>query len=99
MLHLHVGKIPADYRSLLPFLLTPATWQQKGSVPGLVKLLRVFLARDGKQMVSTGQFTAVLAVIQQRLIPSKMNDMWGFELLRGIVRNIPPYVCLFVSPC
>ena len=90
MLDLHTGDVPADYRSLLPFLLTPASWQQKGSVPGLVKLLKAFLSRDAKQMVATGQFTAVLAIIQQRLIPSKLNDAWGFELLQSVVQNIPP---------
>ncbi|TFY78460.1 hypothetical protein EWM64_g5554 [Hericium alpestre] len=89
MLELHVG-VPTDYRTLLPFLLTPAMWQQKGSVPGLVQLLKAFLARDAAQMVSTGQFTSVLAVVQQRLIPSKLNDGWGFELLQGVMRNIPP---------
>jgi len=90
MLELHKGDVPAEYRSLLPSLLTPAVWQQTGSIPGLVKLLRVFLEKDSKQMVSTGQFTSVLAVVQQRLIPSKMNDAWGFELLQGVVQNIPP---------
>jgi exportin-2 (importin alpha re-exporter) len=88
MLHLHAGDVPAAYRSLLPFLLTPAIWQQKGSIPGLVRLLREFLAKDGQQIVSTGQLTAVLAVVQQRLIPSKLNDAWGLELLQGVVENI-----------
>ncbi|KAI0933051.1 hypothetical protein AcW1_000014 [Taiwanofungus camphoratus] len=90
MLELHTTDVPAEYRSLLPFLLTPASWQQKGSIPGLVKLLKAFLARDAKQMVATGQYTAVLAVVQQRLIPSKLNDAWGFELLQSAVQNIPP---------
>ena len=90
MLELHKADVPAEYRSLLPFLLTPAAWQQKGSIPGLVKLLKAFLSRDAKQMVATGQFTAVLAIIQQRLIPSKLNDAWGFELLQSVVQNIPP---------
>ena len=90
MLELHKTDVPADYRSLLPFLLTPAAWQQKGSIPGLVKLLKAFLSRDATQMVATGQFTAILAVVQQRLIPSKLNDAWGFELLQSVVQHIPP---------
>lgn len=93
MLELHTSDVPAAYRELLPFLLTPASWQQKGSIPGLVKLLKAFLARDAKQMVASGQYTAVLAVVQQRLIPSKINDGWGFELLQAVVQNIPP--CVF----
>ena len=89
MLDLHTGDVPADYRSLLPFLLTPASWQQKGSVPGLVKLLKAFLSRDARAMVAAGQLTQVLGVVQQRLIPSKINDGWGFELLQAVVQYAP----------
>jgi exportin-2 (importin alpha re-exporter) len=89
MLELHTSDVPTDYRSLLPFLLQPAIWQQKGSIPGLVKLLKAFLARDGKQMVAMGQVAAVLGIIQQRLIPSKINDVWGMELLQAVMQNIP----------
>lgn len=92
MLELHTSSVPNEYRSILPFLLTPAGWQQKGSIPGLVKLLKAFLTRDSAQLVETGQYTAVLAVVQQRLIPSKINDGWGFELLEAVVQNIPPCV-------
>lgn len=92
MLELQTGVVPAAYRDLLPFLLTPASWQQKGSIPGLVKLLKAFLAHDAKQLTSTGQYTAMLAVVQQRLIPSNLHDGWGFELLQAVVQYIPPCV-------
>ena len=90
MLELHNKDVPTEYRSLLPFLLTPAVWQQKGSIPGLVKLLRAFIARDAPQMVAGGQMASVLAVVQQRLIPSKVNDAWGFELLQSVVLHVKP---------
>ncbi|KAI0366303.1 Cse1-domain-containing protein [Pilatotrama ljubarskyi] len=89
MLDLHSGDVPPEYRSLLPFLLTPASWTQKGSIPGLVKLLKAFLARDAPAMVAAGQLTQVLGVVQQRLIPSKINDGWGFELLQAVVQYVP----------
>ncbi|KAI0714440.1 armadillo-type protein [Cerioporus squamosus] len=89
MLDLHTGEVPAEYRSLLPFLLTPAAWQQKGSIPGLVKLLKAFLSHDARSIVESGQITQVLGVIQQRLIPSKINDGWGFELLQAVVQYVP----------
>lgn len=92
MLDLHTVDVPAAYRDLLPFLLTPASWQQKGSIPGLVKLLKAFLAHDGQRLTTTGQYTAMLAVVQQRLIPSKLNDGWGFELLQAVVEYIRPCV-------
>jgi exportin-2 (importin alpha re-exporter) len=97
MLELQTGAVPEAYRSILPFLVQPAPWQQRGSVPGLVKLLTAFLARDAANMAAAGQHLAVLAVIQQRLIPSKMNDVWGFELLKAIVQHLPPYVPLMLD--
>ena len=90
MLELHTADVPSQYRSLLPFLLTPAVWQQQGSIPGLVKLLKAYLSRDSKQMVASGQIASILAVVQQRLIPSRMNDAWGFELLQSVVQNVAP---------
>ena len=32
-------------------------------------------------MVEANQHTSVLGIVQQRLVPSKANDSWGFELL------------------
>jgi exportin-2 (importin alpha re-exporter) len=90
MLEFHSNEIPAEYHNLLPFLLTPAVWQQKGSIPGLVKLLKAFLARSSAQMLADGQVASVLAVVQQRLIPSKINDSWGFELLNSVVMHVKP---------
>jgi exportin-2 (importin alpha re-exporter) len=91
MLELHKGgEVPADYRSILPLLLTPAVWQQKGSIPGLVRLLKAFLAQDSTQMVAAGQIAPVLAVAQQRLIPSKINDAWGIDLLQSVVLHVKP---------
>lgn len=54
--------------------------KEKGSIPALVRLLRVFLAWDAVQMAQTGQFTAILAVVRQKLIASLVNDACGFEL-------------------
>jgi exportin-2 (importin alpha re-exporter) len=89
MLELHKQEVPATYRELLPFLLTPAVWNQKGSVPGLVKLLKAFLERDAKQIVANNQHLPILAVVQQRLIRSKINDTWGFELLQSVFQHLP----------
>ncbi|KAI0262819.1 Cse1-domain-containing protein [Gloeopeniophorella convolvens] len=88
MLTLHKGA-PTDYRALLPFLLTPAMWGQRGSIPGLVSLLRAFLSRDAPAMVENNQHTAVLGIVQQRLVPSKVNDGFGFELLQSVVLHVP----------
>ncbi|KAF4612796.1 hypothetical protein D9613_011749 [Agrocybe pediades] len=91
MLELHRGgEVPDTYRNLLPHLLTPAMWQQKGSIPALVRLLKAFLGQDSARMVASGQVASVLAVVQQRLIPSKANDEWGFNLLQSVIANVKP---------
>lgn len=91
MLELHSGPIPIGYRSLLPLILTPAPWAQKGSIPGLVRYIKACLMKDGAEIAKSGQFSPMLAVAQQRLIPSKINDNWGFELLQAVIRYIPLY--------
>jgi exportin-2 (importin alpha re-exporter) len=90
MLELHTHDVPEAYRSLLPFLLVPAPWEQKGSIPGLVALLRAFLVRDAPQMAAQGQHVNVLAIVQQKLIPSRLNDSWGFELLQAVFSHVSP---------
>jgi exportin-2 (importin alpha re-exporter) len=54
------------------------------SIPGLVRLLKTFLARESAQMFAAGKVGSMLAVVQQCLIPSKLNDAWGFELLQSV---------------
>jgi exportin-2 (importin alpha re-exporter) len=88
MLTLHQS-VPVDYRALFPFLLIPAMWAQKGSIPGLVALLRAFLARDAAAMVEADQHTSVLGIGQQRLVPSMANEGWGSELLQSVVLHVP----------
>src|SRR5260370_42519633 len=80
MLILHRG-VPADYRTLLPFLLTPAIWPQKGSIPVLVSLLRAFLSRDAVAMVEAGQDITVLGIGQHRLVPRYAKDGLGLRVV------------------
>ena len=41
-------------------------------------------------MTTTGQVERVLAIVQQRLVTSKVNDGWEFKLLEGVVRGVDP---------
>lgn len=84
MLEIHKTSVPPAYSSLLPILFTPAVWQQRGNVPALVRLVKAFITKDpGSVDVRT-----VLAVVQQRLIPSRVNDVYGFELLEALAGNL-----------
>jgi exportin-2 (importin alpha re-exporter) len=88
MLELHTAKVPEAYAALLPLLLTPVVWQQKGSVPALVRLIKAYLVKDAAKIILNGQLQSILAVVQHRLIPSKLNDLFGLELLETIILHI-----------
>lgn len=75
-----------DYRAPLPHLFTPAISAQKGSIPGLVELLRVFLARDDGQ----GERAHVGARHRAAEVRADQSERRvGFELLRSVVLNVP----------
>ncbi|KAG8688800.1 importin-alpha export receptor [Ceratobasidium sp. 423] len=85
MLEIHTTSVPPAYSSLISILFTPAVWQQRGNVPALVRLVKAFITKDPNSV----DVRTVLAVVQQRLIPSRVNDVYGFELLEVLVANLP----------
>ncbi|KZT24288.1 hypothetical protein NEOLEDRAFT_1179287 [Neolentinus lepideus HHB14362 ss-1] len=88
MLTVHTVGPPTSYRGLLHLLVQPPVWGQKSNIPGLVRLLKAFLAKDTAYMVESGSYVGVMAAVQ-RLISSRNNDTWGFKLLEGVIVNIP----------
>jgi exportin-2 (importin alpha re-exporter) len=89
LLNYHKGSgLPAEYSQLLSVFLSPAVWESQGNVPALVKLLDSFLAVGSKDIVAKGQLVAFLGV-SQKLISSKLNDSFGFELLMSIFEYVP----------
>lgn len=86
---MHPTSIPPIYTSLFPLLITPVVWFQKGSVPPLVRLIKAYLSKDAASIVSNNQIPQILGVIQQRLIPSKLNDLYGFEMLEALASFVP----------
>ncbi|KAG8928760.1 importin-alpha export receptor [Tulasnella sp. 417] len=90
MLEIHPNPVPGSYRSLLGALMAPASWAHRGNVPALVRLVNAFLVKDGPRMEAEGHVKTVVAIVQSRFMPSKLNDTYGFELLQTIVRVISP---------
>ncbi|KAM0752941.1 putative importin-alpha export receptor [Meredithblackwellia eburnea MCA 4105] len=89
LLELHQGQeFPDAYKVLLPPLLTPPLWEQKGNIPALVRLMRSFLARGASSIVSDKQLPPIFG-IYQHLIGSKANDVHGFELLEAMIEYVP----------
>ena len=92
LLELNTGPIPPFYSDFLSQILVPQPWAQKGSVPGLVRFIRGFLDKGANVLIQNKQFEVVLGIIQQRLIPSKLQDGWAFDLLQGVAYNVDAYV-------
>ncbi|SNX87170.1 probable CSE1 - Nuclear envelope protein that mediates the nuclear export of importin alpha [Melanopsichium pennsylvanicum] len=84
MLELHTTQgLPDAYSSLLPPILMPACWENRGNVPALVRLVRAFLAKDAANIVQAGQLGAMLG-IYQKLISTRINETYGLELLETL---------------
>ncbi|WFC97019.1 importin-alpha export receptor [Malassezia brasiliensis] len=83
--------LPETYAALLPPLLTPALWEQKGNVPALVRLLTAYLRLAPARIVEGNHVEAFLG-IYQKLISSRVNDVYGFALLQALLRHLPASV-------
>jgi exportin-2 (importin alpha re-exporter) len=82
------GQVPNDYRIILTLLLTPASRQQEGRIPGLV--------RPTENLLGTGQCTNVCDRASwicagsgaTALDTFQLNDVWGFEFLQSVFLNV-----------
>ncbi|WBW72905.1 karyopherin/importin beta family nuclear export signal receptor Kap109 [Schizosaccharomyces osmophilus] len=60
--------------------LSPALWDSKGNIPALVRLLQAMITR-GPQIFISNNFVEPVLGIYRKLISSKINDHFGFDLL------------------
>ena len=81
-------EIPESYFAHLPTLLQPTLWESSGNVPALVRLLSIFLQKDVAAVQQKNYLPGYLGV-WQKLINSKLNDGYGFELLEYITYYVP----------
>jgi exportin-2 (importin alpha re-exporter) len=76
------------YQSLIKPLMSPALWESRGNVPALVGLLEAILCRGGEIIVQTNTLEPLLGVFQ-KLVASKVNDVYGLDLLEQIFLYVP----------
>jgi exportin-2 (importin alpha re-exporter) len=69
----------------------PAMWETKGNVPALVRLLSSIIPRGAEYISKNNQIEPILGIFQ-KLISSKANESYGFDLLEAVIANFPPYV-------
>jgi exportin-2 (importin alpha re-exporter) len=83
--------VPPEYLTMLGPLLTPSLWEASGNVPALVQLLTAYLSRGAAGIVERNQLPPFLGIFQ-KLVASKVNDVYGFDLLSEVFWNIPTCV-------
>lgn len=90
MLELHQhSALPQSYQQLLKPILTPALWDSRGNVPALVRLIQAFIKQGANLFVEDNLLEPVLGIFQ-KLIASKANDTYGFDLIESIYSYVPP---------
>lgn len=79
--------LPDEYTALTRPLLLPLVWEYRGNIPGITRLLQAIMARDASPFYDA-QLTPLLGVFQ-KLIASRTNDAYGFDLLQSIIMHVP----------
>ncbi|KAJ4348016.1 importin-alpha export receptor [Didymosphaeria variabile] len=82
------GALSAYYQSLSQVIIQPSVWEARGNVPALVRLLTAIISRDAQTIVANNQLEPILGIFQ-KLVSSKANETYAFELMETIVAVIP----------
>lgn len=81
--------LPGQYTSLVKPLMSPVVWEFRGNVPGVTRLLIAIMSHDPTPFGTAPQELTPLLGVFQKLIASRANDVYGFDLLQGILLSIP----------
>lgn len=81
--------MPEQYSSLVKPLMSPVVWEFRGNIPGLTRLLIAIMTHDPAPFGTSPQELTPLLGVFQKLIASRANDVYGFDLLQAILLNIP----------
>lgn len=81
--------LPDDYKNLIKPLLSPIVWEFRGNIPGIFRLLIAILEQEPQVFASSEADLTPLLGVFQKLIASKANDQYGFDLLQVILLKIP----------
>lgn len=91
--------LPETYVLLIKPLLSPAVWEFRGNIPGITRLLSAILNQDCSPFTQSPDSLTPLLGVFQKLIASKLNDQYGFDLLQLITLNVPmSYLQQFLNP-
>ncbi|KZF21366.1 putative importin alpha re-exporter [Xylona heveae TC161] len=82
------GSLSDYYKSLISPILMPPLWESKGNVPALVRLLSSIIARAAEDIAKGNQIEPILGIFQ-KLVSTKVNESYGFDLLECVVEHLP----------
>ncbi|PGH09936.1 hypothetical protein AJ79_05552 [Helicocarpus griseus UAMH5409] len=85
------GTLPEYYQNLIGPIIMPAMWESKGNVPALVRLLSSIIPRGVDSITKNNQIEPILGIFQ-KLVSSKANESYGFDLLESVIANFPSTV-------
>eukprot|EP01080_Neovahlkampfia_damariscottae_P008130 gene8130-12590_t len=75
------------YLQLLPNLLEAHIWENTGNIPGLVRLLTLYLKKSQELIIKQGYLEKFLAIFQ-KLVFSKIHDHEGFYILNAVIEYL-----------
>ncbi|KAG6994024.1 carbon-nitrogen hydrolase [Physcia stellaris] len=76
--------LPSFYQSLLDPTLNPGLWAMRGNVPALVRFLSAVIPRGATEIIANNQLETLLGIFQ-RLISTKTNEVYAFEILESVL--------------
>ncbi|KAL3458673.1 CAS/CSE protein [Aspergillus heterothallicus] len=82
------GSLPPLYQELIAPILAPQVWESKGNIPALVRLLSSIINRGSQHILENNLLSYTLGIFQ-KLLSSKTNESYGFDLLETVVENFP----------
>ncbi|KAI1261322.1 CAS/CSE protein [Xylariaceae sp. FL1019] len=82
------GALPNHYQALVPPLMLGVTWEQRGNIPALTRLLAAIIPRAAPYIVSENQVQPILGIFQG-LLNNKRTESNAFDLLEAVIMSIP----------
>ncbi|CAN0158653.1 unnamed protein product, partial [Ectocarpus sp. 8 AP-2014] len=79
------------YKGLFAPLLSPSVWERKGNIPAVTRLLQAYLSKNAVAVVEWGSLAGVLGTFQ-KLLSTRANEAYAFQLLGTIIVNVSVYV-------
>ncbi|KAJ5107737.1 hypothetical protein N7456_004412 [Penicillium angulare] len=83
------ANLPTYYQELIAPILMPVMWDSRGNIPALVRLLSSIIPRGAQYIIEHNQIEPILGIFQ-KLVSTKANEGYGFDLLETVVATFPP---------